>query len=193
MGSRVVQRDKAIQFSTVKFIFIQDQSVLVRMIFKWGRGTSLPIWYQTITPINVESSLTKAYRMIYSNDCLFVLFFIAENSLEIECCCEFTILTQGPFHNHFLHLDSISTEIRSCSHSLIKWQPTLHMTPQQWFRVVIKFWSDLGPLLLTWINFNSLRPSDAYMCQYNMPTLVEIMACRLVGTKPFSEPILEYC
>ena len=34
------------------------------------------------------------------------------------------------------------------------------------------------------IPFNSLRPSDAY--------LVQIMACRLIGAKPLSEPMLEY-
>ena len=39
----------------------------------------------------------------------------------------------------------------------------------------------------------SLRPSDAYMHQYNIPTLVQIMACRLFGTKPLSDPILPYC
>ena len=40
---------------------------------------------------------------------------------------------------------------------------------------------------------NSLRPSDAYMHQQIRPSLVEIMACRLVGAKPLSEPMLEYC
>ena len=40
---------------------------------------------------------------------------------------------------------------------------------------------------------NSLRPSNAYMRQYNIPTLVQIMACRLFGTKPLSEPKLPYC
>ena len=27
----------------------------------------------------------------------------------------------------------------------------------------------------------------------NYPSLVQIMACRLIGAKPFSEPMLEYC
>ena len=42
------------------------------------------------------------------------------------------------------------------------------------------------------ILINSLRPSDAYMRQWLMPTLVERMACRLNGAKP-SEPMLGYC
>ena len=40
---------------------------------------------------------------------------------------------------------------------------------------------------------NSLRPSDAYKRQYNIPTLVQIMACGLFGAKPLSEPMLPYC
>ena len=40
---------------------------------------------------------------------------------------------------------------------------------------------------------NSLRPSDAYMRQENSASLVQIMACRLVGAKPLSEPIIKYC
>ena len=41
--------------------------------------------------------------------------------------------------------------------------------------------------------FKSLRPSDAYMRQKPNPSLVQIMACRLFGAKPLSEPMLEYC
>ena len=40
-----------------------------------------------------------------------------------------------------------------------------------------------------WVN--SL--SDAYLHQYNTPTLLQIKACRLFGTKPLSEPMLPYC
>ena len=40
---------------------------------------------------------------------------------------------------------------------------------------------------------NSLRSSDAYMRQWNRPSLVQIMACCLLGAKPLSEPMLVYC
>ena len=46
-------------------------------------------------------------------------------------------------------------------------------------------------LVATGILVNSLRPSDAYMRQQDKPTLVQIMACRLFGAKPLSEPMLE--
>ena len=39
----------------------------------------------------------------------------------------------------------------------------------------------------------SLRPSDAYMHQYNIPTLVQIMACHLFCAKSLSEPKLSCC
>ena len=38
-----------------------------------------------------------------------------------------------------------------------------------------------------------LRPSDAYMRQQTIPSLVQIMACRLFGDKPLSEPMIVYC
>ena len=40
---------------------------------------------------------------------------------------------------------------------------------------------------------NSLRLSGTYMPQYNILTLVNIMACCLFGTKPLSEPMLSFC
>ena len=40
---------------------------------------------------------------------------------------------------------------------------------------------------------NSSGPSDTYMRQYNIPTLLQIMACRLVIVKPLSEPMLTFC
>ena len=44
-------------------------------------------------------------------------------------------------------------------------------------------------------HINTLRPSDAYMIYVSVsyPSLVQIMACRLAGAKPLSEPMLEYC
>ena len=38
-----------------------------------------------------------------------------------------------------------------------------------------------------------LRSNDAYMRPNNIPTLVQIMACRLFGAKPLSEPMQAYC
>ena len=43
--------------------------------------------------------------------------------------------------------------------------------------------------------FNSLRLRDAYAYMHHQtcPSLVQIMACRLVSAKPLSEPMLPYC
>ena len=43
------------------------------------------------------------------------------------------------------------------------------------------------------IHFNSLWLSYAYMHKKPRPSLVQIMACRLVSAKPLSKPMLEYC
>ena len=43
------------------------------------------------------------------------------------------------------------------------------------------------------VPFNSLRPSGSYMRQWNRQSLIQIMVCRLLGTKPFPEPMLGYC
>ena len=40
---------------------------------------------------------------------------------------------------------------------------------------------------------NSSPPSAAYMRQWTGSALVQIMACRLIGAKPLSEPMLTYC
>ena len=41
--------------------------------------------------------------------------------------------------------------------------------------------------------FNSSPPSATYMCQWTGSALVQIMACRLFGAKPLSEPMYGCC
>ena len=50
------------------------------------------------------------------------------------------------------------------------------------------FWNPLGDHNL----FNSSPTSDAYMGQWIGSALIQIMACRLVATKPLSNPMLGY-
>ena len=40
------------------------------------------------------------------------------------------------------------------------------------------------------VNTTKLRPSDAHMCHQTRPSLVQIMACRLLGATPLLEPML---
>ena len=49
----------------------------------------------------------------------------------------------------------------------------------------------LGQWCIIYASQALLRPSDAYMRRGAKPSLVQI--CRLVGAKPLSEPVLEYC
>ena len=60
----------------------------------------------------------------------------------------------------------------------------------------IKFILDRLPNLLHLSNMNrinSLRPEWRIYVSVNSPSLVQIIACRLIGAKPLSEPMLEYC
>ena len=43
------------------------------------------------------------------------------------------------------------------------------------------------------VSINSLKLGDAYMHQLTWLSLVQIMACRLFGAKPLSEPMIIYC
>ena len=64
---------------------------------------------------------------------------------------------------------------------------TNHYLSEYWPR-------SMSPYVVTrpqWVN--SLRPGDANMRHYNKPTLLQIMACRLFGARPLSEPVLQYC
>ena len=58
------------------------------------------------------------------------------------------------------------------------------MCPVQWF-------SCNG--MCNMFDFTSSPPSDAYVRQWIRSALVQIMACRLIGAKPLSQPMLGYC
>ena len=68
----------------------------------------------------------------------------------------------------------------------IWWKTQSDLTPcyGQWEKPRLNIKSSL---------INSVRPSDAYMRLQHRPSLVQIMACRLFGAKPLSEPMLAYC
>ena len=43
------------------------------------------------------------------------------------------------------------------------------------------------------IQFNSSPPSAAYLREWNGSSMAQVMACRLFGAKPLSEPTLTHC
>ena len=48
-------------------------------------------------------------------------------------------------------------------------------------------------LVASLVVINSSPPSAAYMRQWNGSAFVQIMACRLIGAKPLSKPMMGYC
>ena len=66
------------------------------------------------------------------------------------------------------------------------WELVLFMYGTQgWCSVPTHVWALNG--------FKSLRQSDAYMPHQTRPSLFQIMACYLLGTKSLSETLLVYC
>ena len=60
----------------------------------------------------------------------------------------------------------------------------------RFYRIPISVFRTFFAFLIKLIN--SLRLSDTYMCQQNIPSLVQITTCHLFGAKPSSEPKLTY-
>ena len=61
------------------------------------------------------------------------------------------------------------------------------MMGRHWFRSMTWCRTDDKPL------FSSSLPCAAYMRQWIGSAWVQIMACRLFGTKPLAKPMLDYC
>ena len=70
---------------------------------------------------------------------------------------------------------------------VVKW-----VSKYDFVRVMFYSWlsTDVGVIEAPFVD--SLMPSDAYTRQWNKSTLVQIMACRLVGAKSLSKPMPEY-
>ena len=59
--------------------------------------------------------------------------------------------------------------------------------------VNLAIWDYIRTVRSNAINALSLRPRNTYMRHQSRPSLVQIMTCRLFGTKPLSEPMLDFC
>ena len=57
----------------------------------------------------------------------------------------------------------------------------------------VEYGSDLNSQNIQYTTFNSPRLSDVYMHPWTNPSLVQIMACHLLGTMPLSEPNVADC
>ena len=63
----------------------------------------------------------------------------------------------------------------------------VYMSPHKIYKVYL----ELLDKVVAWFDlFNAYPPCVAYMCQWIGSALVQIMACRLFGTRPLSKPIL---
>ena len=76
-----------------------------------------------------------------------------------------------------------------------KWRPfCLGLNVLKW--IISRGCSSLAALVYHGSHTQSIKsspPNAAYLHRWNGLALVQIMACRLFGAKPSSEPMLEYC
>ena len=99
-----------------------------------------------------------------------------------------SVESQKTFHSNFIfHLWHISG-----IHLTIKVTDLI-----QYLKLYVKTWL-LYCFTKEWFltlvgNIIFLRPRYAYMRQRTMPSLLQIMACRLYGANPLSEPMLNHC
>ena len=101
------------------------------------------------------------------------------------------IRKRASLHNHYLHCDMYITD---CILSSLKYhfnRPVncVRLSQQHSSRDIDFMLRDVTYDVTT---VNSLPPSAAYMRQWIGSALVQIMTCRLFGTKPLSKPMLGY-
>ena len=64
---------------------------------------------------------------------------------------------------------------------------------KMYLKIIFLFDSYLFHVPVSSHPLNSSPPSGAYMCQWTGSSLVQVMACHLIGAKPLPEPMLVYC
>ena len=139
----------------------------------WGRVTHKCV--SKLTIIGSDNGLSPGGRqaIIWTNAGILFIQTLGKNFSEIL----------GEIHSFSflkIHLKMSSAKWRLFGLGLNELMPQGH-------RCVVR--SSSGWML----SFDSLRPSNAYMRHQTRPSSVQVMASRLLGTKPLSEPILVYC
>ena len=129
------------------------------------------------------TSLTTVYWTVYSD---------AEN---IKASRHWPLW--GEFTGEFPHQESITRKMFPFD-DVIAWDRKVNQKYSDWWckkpwSHVIRRYMDFWSFLCAWFNSLNIEAEWRIYPPVNYPSLVQIMACRLVGDKPFSEPVLEYC
>ena len=115
-----------------------------------------------------------------------------ERPLMSHLDCIYSYSVGNSYQKVYPNLLILQSIIRNITYNIIRanvWyrsglQNSRKISPSQVFFVTILEKNDC---------INSSPPSAAYMCQWIGSALVQIMACRLIGDKPLSKPMLGYC
>ena len=93
----------------------------------------------------------------------------------------------------FIQLIFVHNDIMKCEHILRYWpfvwgiHRWITPTKSEWCRALVM------AFVLARTNFQLIEAEWRIYASVNQPSLVQIMACRLDGAKPLSEPMMEYC
>ena len=128
------------------------------------------------------------YSQVQMDPCMYILFkILLIFSVTVSITCQSTEIMAITIHTkseaQYSHIILLQ-----CGLALVNLTKIL----QGFITDTGQAWGCSSDNWATLRQINSLRLSDTHMCQYNIWTLVQIMACRLFGAKPLSEPMLSY-
>ena len=135
-------------------------------------------WY-SVGSWNPDCWMTRNHLSYINNT-------MAVDDLVTQGACASTVMVTASWH-------SLSSELLL---TWIKPNPSSnHMPSKVWNEINFPFPNFNSPavhplyvVVCCKPTFDILRPGYAYMCYWTGPSLVQVMACRLFGTKPLHEP-----
>ena len=131
----------------------------------WLVAWSVPSYYLKQCWDTINWTVRNKFQWYFNrNSCI----FIQENALG-NFVCEMAAILSRP--------QCVNSWLMYCTISSVK-------DYQNWWSDVVRWKTG---------NVNSSPPSDAYLCQWIVSALVQIVVCRLFGAKPLFKPMLGCC
>ena len=147
-----------------------------------GRAGNQTAWKMPVG--NHRGSLTKQYSIIVMKPWIIAsvtVILCHLNTCIFKGCSHHTQLLFWKLLEHFDYFEKRKENFQCCNGLIGD------------FYLKAKLLSTLWCVKWIYVSTLTLWGWVMYICIGKPTIMVQIMACRLVGTKPLSEPILEYC
>ena len=145
-----------------------------------GTSHSDQILFRPLTLVSCSRTVTMVPAISIDTDTINTWRGSIRQGLVTFVNILFTVDTSPTYNRFFSLFKAFFYHIDALTKNLKAWLMVSNHRFKQWFDVK----QVAGPLI------NSLRPSDAYMHQQHIKSLVQIMVCCLFGAEPLSEPML---